>query len=322
MRLLILLFIFTRPYYIDAQNTVLLFSDTIDYDKRKKELLIGSIGLYSVASAGLYFAWYKQYDQEEFHFFNDLGEWNNIDKFGHSYATYTQAYLLHKGAQWAGYEDKKAIKLSVIGALAFQNTFEIMDGFSSGWGFSIPDFTANLIGASTFYFQQKHWAKQRIKFKVSYWPVDYPNEVFESENGMFTTSLSARANSLYGTSQFERFLKDYNAQTHWISIDVAAFLQNDIWPEWLNLALAYGSENMYGAKYNSWEINDENIIVPQDYSRYKKIVLGLDYNLSNIKTKNRFYRSLLDLLDIFKWPAPAIEYRTDQTWHFSLLFLH
>ncbi|NNK89971.1 MAG: DUF2279 domain-containing protein, partial [Saprospiraceae bacterium] len=114
-------------------------SDTIDFDKRKQILTLGTIGLYSAASTGLYFAWYKQYDQEAFHFFNDWGEWNNMDKAGHSYATYTQVLLLHKGAQWAGYENQKALNMSVLGALIFQNTFEIMDGFSRGWGFSLGD---------------------------------------------------------------------------------------------------------------------------------------------------------------------------------------
>lgn len=323
VRLLILFFFFTRLHTIDAQNQVLLSSDSIDYDKRKKELLIGTVGLYTGASAGLYFVWYKQYQQEAFHFFNDWGEWNNMDKFGHIYATYTQVYLMHKGAQWAGYKDQEAVNLSVIAALAFQNTFEIMDGFSSGWGFSIPDFTSNLIGTSSFYFQQKHWGEQRIKFKVSYWPLSYPTETITSDTGLFMTTLSKRADTLYGTNPFERALKDYNGQTYWLSFDIASFIHETPWPKWLNLALGYGSDNMYGAKHNSWEVNDENFIVDGTaYTRYKKFILALDYNLGKIKINNRVIKTLLDVLDVFKYPAPAIEYRTNNTWHFSLVFLH
>ncbi|MBT8230367.1 MAG: YfiM family protein, partial [Bacteroidia bacterium] len=308
---------------IDAKNQVLLPSDTIDFDKRKQILTLGTIGLYSAASTGLYFAWYKQYDQEAFHFFNDWGEWNNMDKAGHSYATYTQALLLHKGAQWAGYENQKALNMSVLGALIFQNTFEIMDGFSRGWGFSLGDFTANIFGASSFYFQQKYWGEQKVKFKFSYAPVEYSSELLSSESGLFSTSPKARAEALYGKNPLERLLKDYNGQTYWLSFDIRSIIDKEIWPSWMNLAIGYGSENIYGANNNSWEINDERTVISEaKYPRYKKFVLALDYNLGKIRTKNKFSRTILDLLDVLKWPAPAIEYRTNNTWHFSLLFLH
>jgi hypothetical protein len=37
---------------------------------------------------GLYVAWYSQYDQESFHFFDDSKEWLQMDKVGHSATAY------------------------------------------------------------------------------------------------------------------------------------------------------------------------------------------------------------------------------------------
>ncbi|MBT8232368.1 MAG: DUF2279 domain-containing protein [Saprospiraceae bacterium] len=291
------------------------------YKKRQNILKWGGIGVYTVGSIGLYNSWYKNYDQEDFHFFNDLNEWENVDKLGHIHASYFQADLIYKSLKWSGVKESKAILIGSLTSLGFQSTIEIMDGFSSGWGFSIPDYTANLIGITSFALQQKLWGEQKFKIKVSYWPKTYANEPINSQTDF---TFRDRANDLFGRPFYQKLVKDYNAQTVWISSNPRNFNPDLRWPEWLNFALGYGADNMYGGFNNTWQHSggSEFSISNTDYPRTKQFVLALDYDLSKVKTDSAFLKSALDVLNIFKWPAPAIELTSKGEFKFHLLFLN
>ncbi|NNE25421.1 MAG: hypothetical protein HKN09_01140, partial [Saprospiraceae bacterium] len=181
----------------------------------------------------------------------------------------------------------------------------------------------NLIGSGSYVLQENLWGQQKVKFKFSYWPITYLEDRIQSETGLYEFKLSDRARALYGAQSIERMLKDYNAQTIWMSLDMDAIFPSWNGPKWLDFALGYGANNMYGGFENRWEINDENIVLdPVLYGRHKQFVLALDYDLSAIKTKSPFLRTLLDGFNIFKLPAPAIEYSTDGQWTFHLMFLN
>ena len=45
---------------------------------------------------------------------------------------------------------------------------EVMDGFSTHWGFSKGDMLANIIGTGLFAAQQKWWGEQRMSLKFSF----------------------------------------------------------------------------------------------------------------------------------------------------------
>ena len=294
----------------------------VDYTKRKKTLLYGVGSTYIAGSTGLYLAWYRQNPQSKFHFFDDRKEWLGMDKLGHVYSGYNQALIMHKGLKWAGYDDDKALLYSALVGIGFQSTIEIMDGFSSKWGFSNADFIANIVGVSGFVLQEKLWQEQRLTLKMSYWPVSYPSDIVYSESGAFSVPLNQRADDLYG-APIGRFLKDYNGQTIWLSVHVSSFINNEIWPEWLSLAVGYSAENMYGGFDNQWAINDENFILDPDlYPRYGQFVLALDYNLSSFRSRSPFVNTLLDLLNLLKFPSPALEYNRVEGLKFSLLFLN
>jgi len=274
---------------------------------------------YTGFSIGLYNAWYKQYPQEGFHFFNDLGEWNNMDKVGHIYTAYFQGVLCYKGAKWTGLSDDKSILVGAICGGLFQTTIEMMDAFSSQWGFSIPDFAANVSGIGMYSLQQKYWGGQRIMLKVSSYPKKYPDFIVTGSNGT-EISLQNRADNLFGASFAEQYLKDYNAQAYWASIDVNSFLPDgNRWPSWLNVALGYGSNNMFGGFENEWTTDGEVFIVDETlFPRVHQYYLGFDLDLTKIKTKNDFLGGLLSIFNIFKAPSPALEVnsRGEVSFHF------
>ncbi len=301
-------------------------TDTISVSKKynptKTYVALGSSTFITTAfSIGLYQTWYAKYPQSQFHFFNDWNEWENVDKAGHSFTAYIQAENSFKVAQWAGLEKRSSIITGVVAGTVFQGIVETLDGFSTKWGFSTYDLAFNTIGVGVFALQQHFWNEQRIRFKVSSWYRTYDDGLFESiEGGLFTSNL-ARANGLYGSSFLERFLKDYNAQTIWLSMNISRFFEHRYIPKWLNIALGYGANNLYGGFENRWLFNGQNFS-RQTLPRVQQYYLALDIDFSTFNGKNAWINSSLSFLNIFKWPMPALEYTSEKEWRFHLLFTH
>jgi hypothetical protein len=189
-----------------------------------------------------------------------------------------------------------------------QATVEMLDGFSSEWGFSPHDFASNLAGSAFWATQQAVWDEQRIRMKVSSSYRTYSDDIV---NGFpeGTTTIRARAQDLYGRNILQSFLKDYNAQTIWMSVNVHSFLkENNRFPTWLNIAVGYGAENMFGGFENEW-MSDGNAFQLSDdnYPRHRQWYLSPDIDLSKIKTRSKPLKVLLGMANIFKFPGPALE---------------
>jgi len=192
-------------------------------------------------------------------------------------------------------------------AVGLQATIEILDGFSSEWGFSMYDFTANLAGAGIWATQQAIWDDQRIKLKMSTTFVTYPEDVVSGVPGGSTT-IRDRTDDLFGTNLFQTFLKDYNAQTIWMSFNIHSFLKEESrFPKWLNIAVGYGAQNMYGGFENKWMIDDNTFTLdPAIYPRYRQWYFSPDIDLSRLKVQSKFLKTILCMANIFKFPAPAL----------------
>lgn len=286
-------------------------ADTLN-KKRFNIALASSSALYTGFSIGLYNTWYRQYPQTKFHLFNDWNEWNNMDKAGHLYTAYFQGVLTYKGARWTGLDEDDSILVGALAGSLFQSTIEIMDSFSEKWGFSLTDMAANVVGTSVFVLQQKAWGEQKVNFKVSSWPQNYSSEQLFSTNNLATSSLDMRTDDLFGAGYFESFLKDYNAQIIWASVNLNSVIKRETKiPDWLNVAVGYGSENLFGGFENEWIEGQNTFVVDETlYPRYHQYYLGLDVDLTRIKVKSPFLKSLLYVLNIFKLPLPAIEYNS------------
>jgi len=294
-------------------------SDTFN-QKRFNYALGISAATYTGFSIGLYHAWYKQYPQGPFQLFNDGGEWSNMDKYGHVYTAYFQGVLCYKGAKWTGLSDNRSIWVGAICGSLFQTTIEVMDGFSTEWGFSLYDMGANMAGVGVFALQQKFWKEQRISLKVSTFPKSYPDYTVRGNlEGKMT--LQERADDLFGASFAEKFLKDYNAQVYWASVNVHSFLPSGSkWPQWLNIALGYGAENMFGGYENQWTVNDEIYRLDEElFPRVHQFYLGFDVDLTRIKTSNNLLKGVLSMFNIFKMPSPALEINSRGEFTFHIL---
>ena len=272
--------------------------------------------LYAGASAGLWHAWYKSYELSGFHTFNDANEWEYMDKIGHAFTSYIESYLIFQGARGTGMSRKKAIWTGAGGAMLLQSTIEVMDGFSAKWGFSWADMAFNAAGAGLFVGQELLWEEQRIRFKVSNTRPEYSDAPVFSIDGGAVSSLKTRAFDLFGTSFAEAFLKDYNGQTLWLSVNPSAFLLHrnpgSRFPKWLSVSVGYGAENMYGGFSNSWTDDKGNRFLLEDsvYPRYRQFFLSLDIDLTRIPTQSRLLKLLFGAVSWIKIPAPTLEVNT------------
>lgn len=287
-----------------------LFQPADTLNKKRFWSAIGvSTATYSAFTIGLNALWYADYERSSFHLFNDWNEWQNMDKYGHAYNGYFQSQLVYSGARWTGLDKSSSLWVGMGSAMLFQSTIEVLDGFSKEWGFSVPDMAFNIAGSALFGLQQHFWDEQKILIKFSAFPVDHPNLSILSNEGHLTT-LQQRAQHLFGTGLPSRILKDYNAQTLWLSVNPKSFLYESHLPSWLNIAFGLGSQNMYGGFNNTWTNEDGTFQWSQN--RYQQYYLSLDVDLTKIQTNSPFLKSLLRILNIVKIPFPAIEYNSKQ----------
>ncbi|NVK84393.1 MAG: DUF2279 domain-containing protein [Cytophagia bacterium] len=255
---------------------------TSHYIPLKKVKLYGGIG-YAAGMLVLSQAWYAENGLEHFKFFNDNAEWLQVDKFGHTYGTYQLSRINYELLRSTELSNDKALLWSSLLSTALFLPIEILDGFSPDYGFSYGDMIANAAGSGLFYVQQKYWKEQRIKPKFSFRSTSYPN---------------LRPNTL-GKNFPEQLLKDYNGQSYWFSFDIHAFAKESNWPKWVNLAIGYGAEGMVYSR------NGEN--ENAGYSNYRKLFIGVDFDLSYIETSSRFLKTVLFIADFIRLPAPTLE---------------
>jgi hypothetical protein len=272
-----------------AQGIFLPPSTTYQPD-RLKTIVITEVATGVAISAGLYFLWYRKHPRSHFHFFNDNGEWLQMDKVGHATTAYNIGTIQYDLMRWCGVKNDVSIAVGGLTAIGYMSIIEIFDGFSSKWGFSTGDMLANIFGAALFAAQQKGWNQQRISLKWSFHASPYA-KYYPAE---------------LGSNFFSRMLKDYNGQTYWLSVNVASFLPvNTGFPYWLNMSFGYGAEGMIGARSNPASIN--GVPIPE-FPRYRKFYFAPDADLFRIPTNSSVYNAAAYLTRFSKIPAPALEW--------------
>ena len=294
-----------RDPLVDVAKDNWLRPDSV-YNKKRFLISAGTgATLYGAASVGLYYAWYADFNRTSLRSFDDWGEWNQMDKAGHAFTAYMFSRYAFAGLRWSGLK-RPAARYTALGvANLLQGTIEVMDGFSEGWGFSWTDLGANVSGSLLFTVQDAVWQEQRILMKVSNDLRPIPDVPVFNANGA-ESNLGNIVEERFGRNIFERYLKDYNAQTIWVSANPRAFLPKSKIPVWLNVAVGYGAENVYGAYGNGWSVGRERFRYQPE--RYRQWFLSPDIYFSRIPTKKRWVRLTLGILDFIKFPSPALEF--------------
>ena len=271
-------------------NAQILPADSV-YDTGKL-YTVGVIGttFWLGSVAGLNYAWYSDYDRTAWHSFNDNAEWCQMDKIGHMGTSYYLGKVGYDMLRWSGVSHPKATWYGGGYGFLYLTSIEMLDAYSTNWGFSWGDMSANAAGSMLYIGQSLIWQEQRISMKYSF----------------HTTPYADMKPNLLGSSFTEQMLKDYNGQSLWFSANVYSFLPKDTWfPKWLNVAVGYGAEGMLGGFSNPSSYND--------YKRYRQYYVSLDVDWTRIPTRSRFLKSVFNIISFVKFPAPAIEFSNGKT---------
>jgi Predicted periplasmic lipoprotein (DUF2279) len=289
-----------------------IFSDSTRPNKKRLWLVGGTqAGLWIGSFIALNQLWYNDYPHSSFHFFNDNKEWNQMDKLGHVFTTFFVSNVSSKMWKWAGVSHKKSVWYGAVSGLAYQSIIEIQDGFSEEWGFSLGDMAANVIGAAFFVGQELTWEEKRIRLKLSFFYHDYHD---------YDDDVKSRYEQLFGTGLAERYIKDYNSQTYWISVNPSSFFKNSKFPKWLSIATGYSSDLMLGGTENAWT-NEQGVYIDRrDIPRIRRFYLAPDIDFTRIPTKNKFLRHVFLLMGAFKMPAPTLELNSQGTFKAHLIY--
>jgi hypothetical protein len=261
------------------------------------ESIIATAGL-----IGLHYLWYKKFPKSRFHLFNDNAEWLSIDKVGHATTAYNMSAIQYDMMRWSGVNNNKATWIAGLTSLGLQTIVEIFDGFSQKWGFSKGDMLANILGSTLFMSQQFAWGEQRVRMKFSF----------------HKTIYSKYNPSELGANKWQTWLKDYNGQTYWLSVNPSSFLHsNTYFPKWLNTSIGFGADGMIGARSNPLKIGDKTI---PEFKRVHRYLFSLDADLKRIDNDLMRPHTLLSVPNILKIPAPTLEFKKNAATKFNWLY--
>ncbi|MBI4931667.1 MAG: DUF2279 domain-containing protein [Bacteroidetes bacterium] len=312
-----------------SQDTVRFFAPSPEFNKKRFASAVCVQGTgYGGSLALLSSAWYKNYNQTSFHFFDDSKEWLQMDKAGHFVTSWYLGRMGIDMMQWSGANNKKSILYGCAGSFLYLTGLEMLDGFSDGWGFSWSDFSANTLGTG-FIITQKMLQSSTV---VS--PLKRGAGGISLKYSFHQTGFPQYRPSLLGKSLSEQLVKDYNGQTYWLSLNISSFAPalfpspggggtglpqsehrgKGHFPKWLNIAFGYGAEGMTGGSSNPLFVDDKGNQIT--FERYRQYYLSLDIDLTRIKTKSHFIKALAETFSFIKIPAPALEWsKKGMTFH-------
>ncbi|MES2849687.1 MAG: DUF2279 domain-containing protein [Bacteroidota bacterium] len=269
---------------------------------RLNGVIITEAAITTAVTIGIHYLWYKKFPKSRFHLFNDNAEWLSMDKIGHAVTAYNVSAIQYDVMRWSGVDNKKAAWIGGLTAVGLQTVVEIFDGFNSEWGFSKGDMLANITGSALFVAQQLAWGEQRARLKFS-----------------FHKTIYAKYNpSELGANKWQRWLKDYNGQTYWLSVNPASFMSsNTSFPQWLNVSMGMGADGMIGARTNPSKIGD--VVIPE-FKRQHRFMFSVDADLKKIDNRSMEPHILLSVPNVMKVPAPALEFKKGEKMKYHWLY--
>ncbi len=253
--------------------------------------IVGGSAAYLGATVFLFHSIYEDDNFEPFHFYNDRLSFLQVDKFQHAFGTYAATYAGYNFLRFAGVNREKSLLYGGTLGFVLAAPKEIFDGFSGGTGFSVFDFTANLIGSALFTGQELIFRDQIMKIKFSFQRSEY----------------SEQSNGYLGENILDGYFDDYNGHTYWLSINANKLMMKNKLPPWLNIAAGYSANGMFGPFEN---IDSYRSVIIPETERYRQYLISLDVDWPKIKTRSSFVNTLCKLLVFIKLPFPALEFNS------------
>jgi len=229
--------------------------------------------------------WYQPYQNKDFHWFNDVENWMQMDKLGHGFTAYAISKSIHDLHHWSS--GKKRPWVGVSYAFAYLSALEVMDGFSAGWGFSWSDIAANTLGCGFYWIQEAFWQEQMIHPKFSFRRSPYAK--YRPE--------------VLGAGISQQWLKDYNGQIYWWSIPIKHWVSLPKRWSFLCLSIGYGCDAKLVGDQNTW----------QGFIARRQAYLSLDVDCTHLFPRHPKLNKVISVFNYLKFPFPALEFSSDKT---------
>lgn len=281
---------YTNTFYQSTNDSV-FSKNEINYKARKIGVISGFSASYIGSMSYLQYVWYTDHERVPFHFYHDLGGYNQIDKFGHMFGAYLESYIGFHSLAWAGIPRSKAIWYGGMLGFVLQLPIEIWDGLYEGWGFSWSDVGANTLGSVLVVGQELVFRKQLVHYKFSF----------------SRSSYAPQANGYLGDGFFDELFYDYNGHTYWFSWNANLLIPSEKIPRWLNFAIGYSADGMFGEFENKTQY--KGVVIPET-ERYRQFLLSLDVDFSKIPIRSPALKKVFNSMFMIKIPFPAIEINT------------
>ena len=125
-----------NPFFVDKTGDLSLSDNNLNKEKpslSKSAAIV--LGTEAVIIAGimssLYTSWYSGSETGGFHFYNDNGEWLQMDKFGHANSCYNFANIGYEALSMTGLDERRSILYGAPLGITIMTMVEIFDGLSS-----------------------------------------------------------------------------------------------------------------------------------------------------------------------------------------------
>ena len=257
---------------------------TSSINKQRMYLVSGFTGAWMVGSYVVHMEPWWSGEKNGFRVKYDW--WNNtwleVDKFGHFYSNIIMTEFVAASYEFAGVSRRKSLWIGALSSTILFTSFELTDAGFEDWGFSVPDYVANVLGAGYPILQDYVPLLQNFNFKLGYWPSEYYNAEDNTKPGFINYDPYTYPSG------------DYDGMTYWLSANVNNLLPEGAqpyWPDWLNLAVGYGARDLPQAN---------------DAIKIRELYFGFDYNLEALPVNNPMLRNALAFANAIHFPAPAI----------------
>ena len=251
--------------------------------------------------------WYTGEKAERIRWRNDWKghTYLNMDKGGHFMSGLFTASTVTQTASWAGFNPKTSVIFGTLISWSALFEIEMRDAYFAEWGFSIPDFTANTIGASIPLIYTLFPKSRDIQFKFGYYP-----------STLYLNRIEKRSKS---EPHINHVIDDYEGMSFWISLPSKKILpqkfQSKI-PQWTRLAFGYGAVGLHGSNKKS---RGQNKGYPERPDASPEVFIGLDYDTKHLPGSHRIWRNIRKQLNWLRLPAPAVRVYPDIRFYLIML---
>ena len=116
--------------------------------------------------------WYQGEKRDSIRWLNDWSgdTYLNLDKGGHFMGGIFLSSLFSNAYSWAGFDTGTSTALGTLTSWGALFEIEMRDAYFVHWGFSIPDFFFNTLGATVPLVYAACPPSRAFGFKFSYWP--------------------------------------------------------------------------------------------------------------------------------------------------------